>query len=74
MEEGLPVGHFVGYTTLGIFNSEADIALHANENGDLLQPDAKPGDLILEDTNNDGVINTDDFSMIGSPWPDHIIG
>jgi len=74
MEEGLPVGHFVGYTTLGIFNSEGDVVLHANENGDLLQPDAQPGDLILEDTNGDGVINTDDFSMIGSPWPDHIIG
>ena len=74
MEEGEPVGHFVGYTTLGIFQSEAEIVAHANEDGELLQPDAQPGDLILEDTNGDGVINTDDFSKIGSPWPDHVIG
>lgn len=74
MTEGQPVGHFVGYKTLGIFRSQADVFSHINRDGDALQPNARPGDLIFADTNGDGVINTDDITSIGSPWPDHIIG
>lgn len=74
MTEGEPVGHFVGYETLGIFQSQADVFAHINSNGDPLQPNAQPGDLIFKDSNGDGVINSDDISDIGSPWPDHIIG
>jgi len=74
MSEGEPVGHFVGYKTLGIFQSEADVFSHLSSSGDVLQSDASPGDLIFADVNKDGVINTDDITSIGSPWPDHILG
>ncbi|MFT4664369.1 MAG: TonB-linked SusC/RagA family outer membrane protein [Polaribacter sp.] len=74
MTEGYEVGHFVGYETNGIFQNEADIARHFNADGEPLQPNAQPGDLIFVDTNGDGEINSDDIADIGSPWPDHILG
>lgn len=74
MTEGFPVGHFVGYKTNGIFQSQEEVFSHINQNGDLLQPNAAPGDLIFIDVNGDGTINSDDITDIGSPWPDHVIG
>lgn len=74
MTEGFPVGHFVGYVTDGIFQNEGEVFSHLSQEGDLLQPKAKPGDLRFVDVNRDGVINSDDITDIGSPWPDHIIG
>ena len=74
MSEGYPVGHFVGYVADGIFQSQAEVFSHINAEGDPLQPKAKPGDIRFIDVNEDGVINTDDITDIGSPWPDHILG
>ncbi|TNE63918.1 MAG: TonB-dependent receptor [Bacteroidetes bacterium] len=74
MTEGYPVGHFVGYVADGIFQSQEEVFSHINSQGDVLQPKAKPGDIRFLDINGDGVINTDDITDIGSPWPDHIIG
>ena len=74
MTEGFPVGHFVGYTTDGIFQSDSEVFSHINSNGDLLQPKAKAGDIRFVDRNGDGVIDGDDIGHIGSPWPDHILG
>ncbi len=74
LSEGFPVGHFVGLQTDGIFQSENEVFSHIGTNGALLQPNAQPGDLRFVDTNGDNVINTDDITDIGSPWPDHIIG
>ena len=74
MSEGLPVGHFVGYVADGIFANEAEVFSHLNASGDLLQPKAKPGDIRYLDINGDGIINSDDITDIGNPWPDHIIG
>ncbi|MFN0175514.1 MAG: SusC/RagA family TonB-linked outer membrane protein [Saprospiraceae bacterium] len=74
MTEGFPVGHFVGYKTDGIFQSQQEVFSHLNANGDVLQPNAKPGDLRFVDVNGDGVINSDDITDIGNPWPKHIIG
>lgn len=74
MSEGEPVGHFVGYETLGIFRTQDDLYAHINSDGDFLQPNAELGDLIFNDVNGDGVINSDDITSIGSPWPDHIFG
>lgn len=74
MTEGFPVGHFVGYQTDGIFQSQEEVFSHINAEGDPLQPKAGPGDLRFVDSNGDGVINSDDISNIGNPWPSHIIG
>lgn len=74
MTEGYAVGHFVGYQTDGIFQSQAEVFGHINAEGDLLQPNAEPGDLRFLDSNGDGVINSDDITDIGNPWPKHIFG
>jgi len=69
-----PVGHFVGYVADGIFQSQNEVFAHINKEGTPLQPKAKPGDIRFLDINGDGVINSDDITDIGSPWPDHILG
>jgi TonB-linked SusC/RagA family outer membrane protein len=74
MTEGYPVGHFVGYKSDGIFQSQAEVFGHINSEGNPLQPNAKPGDIRFKDINEDGVINTDDITDLGSPWPDHVFG
>jgi TonB-linked SusC/RagA family outer membrane protein len=74
MTEGFPVGHFVGYRTDGIFQNQEEVFSHLNADGELLQPKAKAGDIRFLDVNGDGVIDSDDITDIGSPWPDHIFG
>lgn len=74
MTEGYAVGHFVGYQTDGIFQSQNEVFSHINSDGDLLQPNAQPGDIRFVDVNGDGVINSDDITNIGNPWPKHIFG
>jgi hypothetical protein len=64
----------VGYQADGIFQNQGEIFSHVNADGDLLQPNAAPGDIRFLDTNGDGTINSDDIGDIGSPWPKHIIG
>lgn len=71
---GFPIGYFWGYKTLGVFQNAADIENHTNSQGKLIQPTAEAGDLIFDDTNDDGVINYLDKVMIGDPNPDFIIG
>lgn len=74
MSEGFPVGHFVGYVADGIFQSQQEVFSHINSQGDPLQPKASPGDIRFLDINGDGVIDSEDITDIGSPWPDHILG
>lgn len=74
MEEGYPVGYFRGYKTAGIFNDEAEVFSHINGDGDLLQPNAQPGDIKYVDTNKDGVIDVNDMTYIGKPWASLIVG
>ncbi len=69
MQEGYPLGHFIGYKTRGIFQNQEQINSHAYADGTLIQPDASPGDLIFEDLDGQGGITSDDRTMIGNPWP-----
>lgn len=73
-EEGLPIAYFWGYETNGIFQSENDIFSHIGSSGQILQPNAKPGDVIFVDVNKDGVINEDDRTFIGNPTPEFTYG
>jgi len=73
-EEGLPIGYFWGYQTDGLFQNQAEIFQHIGSTGQVLQPNAKPGDVRFADVNNDGVINEKDRTMIGNPTPDWTIG
>lgn len=73
-EEGLPIAYFWGYETDGIFQNQTEVFTHIGSTGDLLQPDAEPGDVRFVDVNKDGVINADDRTMIGNPTPDWTFG
>lgn len=74
MEADQPLFYFRGYESDGIFSDQSAVFSHINDEGDLLQPNAKPGDLRFVDTNEDGVINVDDYTNIGKPWADFIFG
>lgn len=66
---GKPIGSFYLYKTAGIFQNEAEVAAHTNSRGELLQPNAKPGDIRFVDTNNDGSIDDGDKGYCGSGIP-----
>ena len=73
-DAGQPWYSFMVYRTAGIFRSQDEINKYIYKNPEtgeakLLMPDAKVGDLIFIDTNNDGVINDDDKTFAGSYTP-----
>lgn len=68
-EVGQPIGFFYGYTTDGIFQNQSEIDAYVNSEGDLIQPDAKPGDFKWQDINADGAIDDEDRGFIGDPTP-----
>ena len=73
-DAGQPWYSFKIYRTAGIFRSQDEIDKYIYKNPEtgearLLQPDAKPGDLIFVDINGDGVINDDDKDFCGSYAP-----
>jgi TonB-dependent starch-binding outer membrane protein SusC len=70
---GQPVGAFYLIKTAGIFNSEQEV-LDYNKEGELIQPNAKPGDIRFVDANNDGIISEDDRVYVGNPTPDFSYG
>jgi TonB-linked SusC/RagA family outer membrane protein len=72
--DGYPLSFFWGYETDGIFQDTAQINHYTNNNGIVIQTGAKPGDVIFKDLNGDGVINSNDKTMIGNPWPKFIFG
>tara|TARA_R110002012_G_scaffold162004_1_gene324266 strand:- start:3182 stop:6331 length:3150 start_codon:yes stop_codon:yes gene_type:complete len=65
---GQAIGSFYGHVASGIFQSAEEIANYG------LQPNAQPGDLRFEDVNDDGVIDSNDRTFIGSPHPDVQLG
>lgn len=72
--EGESLSQFWGYKTAGIFQNETEVKSYTNEHGESLQPNAKPGDLRFVDLNNDGVIDSNDKTHIGNPFPDIMVG
>ena len=67
---GYPIGYFYGYKTAGVFQNQAQIDAYTGAKYEGVQP----GDLIWVDTNEDGVINDDDRTMIGDPNPHFTAG
>lgn len=69
---GYPVGYFYGYKSNGIFQNQAQID---NYKGPLLNGNkTQPGDVIWEDVNKDGKIDSDDRTNIGNPHPKFTMG
>lgn len=71
---GFPIGYFWGYETNGVFQNESEIQAYKNSKGELILPNAKPGDLIFVDKNDDALIDDNDKVMIGDPNPDFTFG
>ncbi|MDZ7690803.1 MAG: TonB-dependent receptor [Balneolaceae bacterium] len=62
IREGLPVNTFMGYISLGTWNTD--------EAAEAAQYNRLPGDVKYQDVNNDGAINQDDRVPIGNGVPD----
>ena len=65
---GRTYGSFFGYMADGLFQTPAEVAAHATQNG------AAPGRIRYKDRNADGVINDDDRTWIGNPLPKFTYG
>ncbi|MCY7349536.1 MAG: TonB-dependent receptor [Cytophagaceae bacterium] len=65
-EPGLPLGQFYGYQVEGIYQANTSGGEKRPKVGDYTP---RAGDLIYVDQNNDGIINNDDRTYIGNPWP-----
>lgn len=72
-EVGKPYGQFYGWQTDGIFQNQNEIDKYTH-NGELIQPNAKPGDFKFKDNNDDGTIDDSDKAFIGNPIPDITFG
>lgn len=68
-KEGGPLNQYYMINCLGIFQSDAEVLTHA-KNGQMIQPNAKAGDLKFEDFNDDGKIDALDRQYFGNATPD----
>lgn len=68
---GQSIGKFYLVPTDGIFQSMEEVQAHKNSKGQVIQPNAGPGDIRYVDTNDDGTISSGDAVTIDdkSPWP-----
>jgi len=58
----------------GIFQSQAEIDAYTDSDGNLLQPNAAPGDFKFVDVNKDGVLDDKDKKSFGSALPKATVG
>jgi TonB-linked SusC/RagA family outer membrane protein len=65
---GSPIASFYGLVADGIFRTPEEVAVHAD------QPGKGLGRIRYKDVNSDGVINSEDRTIIGNPHPDFIYG
>ena len=72
-EAGEPFTYFWGYKTAGIFQNWDEVNAYTKD-GNLIQPDARPGFVRFVDVNDDGVIDDNDRTKIGKGTPDWTFG
>lgn len=73
-ENGYVWPFYYGFKTNGIFQNMDEVNSYVNGEGDLIQPNAKPGDVRFVDISNDGVITETDKTIIGKGMPDWTFG
>jgi TonB-linked SusC/RagA family outer membrane protein len=73
---GQSYNSFFGYKVLGIFQNDQQIQDYKNKSGGLIQPNARPGDFMWADLNNDGTISSDnlDRTFLGTNLPKYTFG
>lgn len=69
IDEGLSIGSLYGYRTDGFFQSANEIA-----GTPTLQSNTQPGDVKYIDLNDDGIINSDDWDVLGQGFPPSTFG
>jgi TonB-linked SusC/RagA family outer membrane protein len=76
IQVGQPYNTFFGFQSAGIFQNQAEIDAYKNKNGELIQPNAKPGDFKWVDINEDGKITDDnlDKTFLGTSIPKYTYG
>ncbi|HLR36532.1 MAG TPA: TonB-dependent receptor [Chitinophagaceae bacterium] len=75
---GKPTSMITGYIAQGFFQNYDDIANHAIQTSDGVM-DIDPtgswvGDIKFKDINDDGVVDQNDRTVIGNPWPKFTYG
>lgn len=71
---GSAPGSFFGYNVIGVYQNQQEIdssPVIKNGNGTI---QSRPGQLRFEDVNGDGVIDVNDRTVLGSPFPDFTYG
>ncbi|MGV8093119.1 MAG: TonB-dependent receptor [Mangrovibacterium sp.] len=66
---GKPIGEWYLIKTDGLFRSMDEVYAHVDKDGDMIQPNAQPGDIRFVDFNGDGQITDGDRQYAGTPWP-----
>lgn len=66
---GTQVGEFYLKQADGIFKTQDEINSYKDKDGNLMQPNAGPGDLKFADTNHDGYLDDKDKKSYGSGLP-----
>ncbi|MFZ4456540.1 MAG: SusC/RagA family TonB-linked outer membrane protein [Bacteroidales bacterium] len=66
---GYSINTIWGYKYDGVFKTNEEVAAHVNSKGVVIQPDAGAGDARFVDLNDDGVIDNNDKTDLGSPFP-----
>ena len=71
-ENGMVYPYFYGYQTDGVFQNWAEVNSYVNAEGNLIQPDAQPGDFRYKDLDGNGSITAEgDRTILGkchAPW------
>jgi len=70
LEVGQPMFYFYGYQTNGIYQNQAEVDAVFGPG----QTTIKPGDLKLVDRDGNKIINAEDKTNIGNPYPDFTYG
>lgn len=73
-EDGGAISRFYGFVADGIFQNWAEVKSHTDEHGNLIQPNAVPGDIRFLDLNNNGSIDDGDKRYIGNAYPKLMAG
>jgi TonB-dependent starch-binding outer membrane protein SusC len=72
--DGGAVGMWYVLQTDGLFQSQDEIQNYKNSQGQVIMPNAQPGDIRFKDINDDGQINNEDKDVVASPWPEFEMG
>lgn len=67
---GYEVAYYRGYKTDGVFNTQEELDSYVNDEGQAIQPNGRLGGVKFVDYNEDGRIDENDLTYLGSYMPD----